>query len=283
MGASGGEVGGGAGRPLLSSWAGDAELFRRMAAAAPDSLMVTGLDGAIRYVNPAFERQTGYSQAEVLGANPRLLKSGRHGAEFYRELWSTVLSGGVWHGRLVNRRKDGQFFEEDATIWPLTDAEGRAAALVAVKRDTSEIRHLESQLVEARKLEAIGQLAAGIAHEINTATQYITDNVDVLGEVWTDVAQVLAASAAAVAAAESGAGTSEALAALGQALAGADLDYLREEVPNSLRHSRDGLGRIAEIVRAMKEFSHPGGHEKVLVDVNQALSTTATVCRNESK
>jgi len=118
-------------------------------------------------VNPAFERVTGFTLSEVAGQNPRILKSGKQDEAFYREMWTTLSRGEVWTGRMVNQRKDGSLFEEDATIAPVRDSTGRVTNYVAVKRDISAERRLEEQLLQAQKMEAIGRLAGGVAHDFN--------------------------------------------------------------------------------------------------------------------
>ncbi len=102
---------------------------------AADAVAVTGSEGNIEYVNPAFEKVTGYSLDEVRGKNPRLLKSGRHDRGFYEEMWRTIKAGRVWRGKITNRKKDGSFYEEEMTISPVTDAAGSVVNFVAVKRD----------------------------------------------------------------------------------------------------------------------------------------------------
>jgi PAS domain S-box-containing protein len=128
---------------------------------AAESIMITDPDGTIIYVNPAFERVSGYSQEEIIGQNPRFLKSGRQDAAFYRKMWDTLTRGEVWTGRFVNRRKDGTLFEEEAIISPVRDANGKVVNYVAVKRDVTQEAALEAQLRQAQKMEAIGTLAGG--------------------------------------------------------------------------------------------------------------------------
>ncbi len=134
---------------------------------AAESILVTDTNGAILYVNPAFERITGYSRAEAIGQNPRLLKSGKHDATFYGDLWRTITAGQVWQGRFVNRRKDGSLYTEDAVITPVRDQAGEIVNYVATRRDVTREVELEEQFHQAQKMEAVGRLAGGIAHDFN--------------------------------------------------------------------------------------------------------------------
>ncbi len=149
-------------------------LLARAVESTTDSIVITDLSGSIEYVNPHFEKLTGYTRAEVYGKNPRVLQSGRQPREFYAELWRTLKSGGVWNGRFINRRKDGTLYTEEATISPVHDAYGIPQKYVAVKRDVTRLEELEGQLRQAQKMEAVGQLAGGIAHDLNNVLQVVT-------------------------------------------------------------------------------------------------------------
>src|SRR4029077_18077065 len=116
--------------------------------------------GTIEYVNPAFERVTGYSRAETIGQTPRLLKSAKQRPEFYRDLWATILSGGVFRNVLVNRRKSGESYIAEKTITPVINSEGRVTHFISNDRGISERCRLEAALFQAQKMDAIGQLAA---------------------------------------------------------------------------------------------------------------------------
>ncbi|MBU0663302.1 MAG: PAS domain S-box protein, partial [Proteobacteria bacterium] len=132
-----------------------------------DSVVITDKDGMIQYVNPSFEKITGYSREEVIGRNPRILQSGRHDALFYQEMWRTLTSGKAWQGHLINRKKDATLFEEEVSITPVLNEAGEIINYVAVKRDVTEQMQLEEQLQQAQKMEAMGTLAGGIAHDFN--------------------------------------------------------------------------------------------------------------------
>jgi PAS domain S-box-containing protein len=134
---------------------------------AVETIVITDLQGTILYANPAFEKSSGYTVAEAIGQNSRLLKSGKQDAEFYRRMWEVLTRGETWSGHFINKRKDGALYEEDATISPVRDAAGTSFNYVAVKRDVTLQMQFEARLRQAQKMESIGQLAGGIAHDFN--------------------------------------------------------------------------------------------------------------------
>ena len=145
-----------------------------------ETTMITDLNGTILYVNPAFEKASGYTREEALGQNPRFLKSGKHDAEFYRKMWAVLGHGEVWSGRITNKKKDGTLYDEDASISPVRDAAGKVVNYVAVKRDVTHEAQLEAQLRQAQKMEAVGQLAGGVAHDFNNMLAVIRGNAELL-------------------------------------------------------------------------------------------------------
>jgi PAS domain S-box-containing protein len=134
---------------------------------AAEAIVITDREGTILYVNPAFERITGYSREEAVGKNPRILRSGHHDPSFYREMWATIERGDVWTGHFFNWKKDGSLYEEDATISPVRDSSGSIVSFVAVKKDVTRMVSLEKQVRMAQKMESVGTLAGGIAHDFN--------------------------------------------------------------------------------------------------------------------
>ena len=132
-----------------------------------DTIVITDIKGNITYVNPAFEKITGYSRKEAMGKNPRILQSESHDKSFYKEMWKSITSGKTWSGRLINKKKDGSLYTEEATISPVFSDKGKIINYVAVKRDISEKLLLESQLQQTQRMESIGTLAGGIAHDFN--------------------------------------------------------------------------------------------------------------------
>ncbi|MGD0844322.1 MAG: PAS domain S-box protein, partial [Geobacteraceae bacterium] len=134
---------------------------------SPVSIIITDLNGNIEFVNPKFSQITGYSPEEVIGRNPRILKSGETPPEDYQRLWAAVTSGKVWHGEFHNKRKNGKLFWESATISPVKNLQGTTTHYMAIKEDITESKRLEEQLLHAQKMEAVGTLAGGIAHDFN--------------------------------------------------------------------------------------------------------------------
>ncbi len=137
------------------------------------SIVITDVSGTMEFVNTQFTALTGYALDEALGQNPRILKSGLMDPAVYRELWSTLTGGDVWVGDLHNRRKDGGLFWERATISPLRDAQGVITHFLGLKQDITRQKQLEEQLRHSQKLEAVGLLAGGVAHDFNNALQVI--------------------------------------------------------------------------------------------------------------
>lgn len=146
-----------------------------------------------------------------------------------------------------------------------------------------ENQRLERQRAQSQKLCSIGQLAAGIAHEINTPTQYVGDNLRFLKDAFEDLAGLLRSGEELLRASRSGAVPAEMVDQLTAACERADLDYLTVEIPGAIQHALDGVDRISRIARAIKEFAHPGPTEMSAADVNALIETTVTVARNEWK
>lgn len=167
------------GRPveIVGAWmditerkAAESELHLRSAAlsAAANAIVITDRDGAIIWANPAFTELTGYDVEESLGRNPReLIKSGKHDAAFYRGMWETIVAGKVWRGEVINKRKDGSLYNERLTITPVLDARGEIHRFIAIKEDITEQKKMQDQLLRTQRLESVGRLASGIAHDLN--------------------------------------------------------------------------------------------------------------------
>lgn len=152
-----------------------------------------------------------------------------------------------------------------------------------LKAALEELRAAQADMLQGQKMEAIGALASGIAHEINTPIQYVGDNVRFVGEASADILAVLQASGQAVAEYADGDLRPETMTMLAAALDDADVEFLFEELPAAVEQALEGVERVAGIVRAMKDFAHPGSEDLAPIDLNHAIETTVTVSKNEWK
>ncbi len=145
-----------------------------------ESVIITDTEGIILYVNPAFERVTGYTREEAIGNNPNMLSSGEHLPEFFKELWDTLKAGRVWHGRLKNKKKDGSIYTEETIIGPVRDEAGNIVNYVSLQRDITRELQLEEQYRRSQRMEAVGQLTGGIAHDFNNLLTAINGFAELL-------------------------------------------------------------------------------------------------------
>jgi PAS domain S-box-containing protein len=248
---------------------------------AAESIVITSLRGEIIFVNPAFEKLTGYSADEVIDKSPKILQSGAHDEGFYRDLWQTILAGRVWVGRFTNRKKDGTTYLEEATISPVRDEQGKIINFVAVKKDITKEVALERQLNQAQKLESIGILAAGMAHEINTPIQYLLSNTEFLREVRNDLAKMQTGHDNLINAVSAAGAFGDEVAAINRLAEELDLAYLTVEADKALLETLEGIHRISTIVTAMKAFAQPESAEKQPENLHAIIENTIDVSRSQ--
>jgi len=161
---------------------------------AGESIVITDSQGIIEHVNPAFTMLTGYSAEEAIGQTPRILKSGNHDAVFYKEMWGTISSGKVWHGKVIDRKKDGSFYPSMLTISPIFDHDGDVTSysgFVGLQSDLTDVEALEQQFHQAQKMEAVGTLVGGIAHDFNNMLAGMTGNLYLAKQQTRDMPDVL--------------------------------------------------------------------------------------------
>ena len=180
------------GRPAMQvvvrdiSWRRAAEgQLRQLSCAveqSPSSVVITDTEGCVEYVNPKFTSVTGYSLEEIVGRKPNILKSGLTTPEVYSELWRTILAGKEWRGELHNRKKNGELFWESASICPITDEAGVITHYLAVKEDITERKLMTERFLRAQRMESIGSLAGGVAHDLNNILAPIMMSASMLQE-----------------------------------------------------------------------------------------------------
>ena len=234
---------------------------------SPDALILASERGVIRFVNPAAERLLDRTAAELLGSELQLLLNPE-------DLTATLAAPSAMAQTCrIRGRPDQAWTETEAVVEYVTEHDG-SRSIVFNARDVSERRRLEMELQHAQKLQSVGRLAAGIAHEINTPIQFIGDNVRFLEEAFTGFAKVLDAY-------EKKLHLLGPDAAIEAVIEEADLEYLREESPIAVRQCLEGVTQVAHIVRAMKAFGHPGDEDKKPADLNEAIQNTIIVAANE--
>ncbi|MGA9117165.1 MAG: PAS domain S-box protein [Bacteroidota bacterium] len=149
-------------------------------------IQITDSLGRMVYVNPAFERATGYSKEELIGRTPGVISSGKYSREFWQKVWAAISSGSVWTGEIENRKKGGEALYTQLLISPIIDAEGKVTGYLGAHRDITKQKELEQQLMHSQKMESIGTLAAGIAHEVGNPLASISSVVQVLARTTND-------------------------------------------------------------------------------------------------
>lgn len=262
------------------------EKFRQIVEQTQEVLCLMSSDSTqIVYISPSYEKIWGQTCASLYSkptswhdsiylddqhrVQSAFLNKARHGEEYTEEF------------RIV--RPDGSICWILDHCFPIRDANGNLKHIAWFAKDISERKQMETELRLAQKLEAVGQLAAGIAHEINTPAQYVGDNIDFLENSLSEMVGITDICAKYCQAAISGPVSPETAEQAQAALDNADLCYIIEEAPKALAQSKEGIQQISKIVQAMKAFSHPGGEHMEYTDLNSLIKNTATVTRSEWK
>lgn len=252
-------------------------------------------DGNHTFANQAALRMLGWEWADLMGKPSHALwhHTRADGRSYPREecqIYATLRDGRTRRaGDEVFWRRDGTSFPVEYVSTPIYDGEHSVGVAVSFHDITAreqaeqERQRIVIQLSQAQKLESIGQLAAGIAHEINTPIQYVGDNLRFLKDAFADMKTMTDVFTRVLKAAAQNEVTPELLHEARETAQSTDFEYLTQEVPKAVQQALEGVDRVAKIVRAMKEFSHPGSDEKTMVDLNHAIETTVTVARNEWK
>ena len=262
------------------------EKFRTITQSSKDAIILMDNDGNISDFNQSAEYMFGYSRDEVIGKNlHQLLAPPRYHETHFKAFADFRKSGkGAVGGQTIERegiRKDGKEFPLELSLSAFQlGGLWHAAGII---RDISARKQLEVQLRQAQKMESIGTLAAGIAHEINTPTQFVGNNNRFLQDSFKDIVDILTKCGELADEYQAGTLSPDKVAELKEAMGEADIDYLIDEIPQALQQSEGGIKSISTIVSAMRAFAHPGAVEKVSVDINDAIQNTIIVSKNEWK
>lgn len=262
------------------------ERFRTITNTANDGIIMINEKGLISYVNPAISKMLGYAERELIGkdlhqiiAPERYYNDHKKGFGHFQKTGEGAAVGKTLELEAV--RADKREIPIELSLSAL-NVDGAWHA-VGVIRDISERNDLEFQMRQSQKMEAIGTLAAGIAHEINTPTQFIGDNLTFLQDSCNDINRLLCKYAELKTQVDTDGSQKSIINEIDALVNEIDADYLLDEVPKAINQSLEGVGRISRIVQAMREFAHPGVEERTYIDINKAIESTVTVSRNEWK
>jgi len=258
------------------------ERYRELFENASDLVFTTDLKGGLTSLNQVAAKTIGYSREEATGMNLRQLVDRRQW-RLVDETRERLLAGdSAMSVELEVRTKDGR--RVILEVKPgLIYKDGKPVAMQGIGRDITGREAAEMELRQAQKLESVGRLASGIAHEINTPIQFVGDNTRFLQDSFAGLQTLLAKYQELRDAATAGAVSPGLLDELRGTEEQSDCAYLLEEIPKALTQTLEGVTQVATIVRAMKEFAHPERKERVAADINKALLNTLTVARNELK
>ena len=249
---------------------------------APVGMVRSEVGGAITHVNESFAKMLGYTAEELVGRAPTSVVHPEEQGQAAAALASLRTLGTSYATPRRFQHKNGSTVHTNISVSIARDAEGDPLFTVAVIEDVTERRRLEMELRHAQKLESVGILAAGVAHEINTPIQFVGDNAQFLRAGFMDLLGLCERYRALLAQLE-GAMSAQDREELAAAESAADFAYLRDHAPEAFAATMDGVERVSNIVKAMKTFARQDGIGKAPADINQALRSTLTVARNELK
>jgi two-component system NtrC family sensor kinase len=262
----------------------------------------TNDSGVITYVNDQFCELFKYSREELIGKTHKLVNSGYHPAEFFKQLWSTIRQGKVWRGEMKNQAKDGTLFWLDTTIVPFLNTKGEPHQYVAIRKDITQRKHAEeavrlsesqlrtknqelakalrdvqktqSMMVQNEKMVSLGQLVAGVAHEINNPVSFIYGNVMHADDYFQDLLKMLQLYQQEY---------PRPTPAIQQEIDNIDLNFLLTDLPNLLKSMKMGAERIRQIVLSLKNFSRLDEAEQKQVDIHEGIESTLLILQHRFK
>ncbi len=272
--------------------------------ALDQSAIVSNTDefGAITYVNDQFCELFQYSREEAIGKTHRIVNSGYHRADFFKQLWSTIRKGNVWRGEMKNRAKDGTYFWLDTTIVPFLNAQGEPHQYVAIRKNITDKKQAEeslrlseselrtknqelakalrdvhktqSMMVQNEKMVSLGQLVAGVAHEINNPVSFIYGNVMHADDYFQDLLKMLQLYQREY---------PQPTPAIQAEMDEVDLNFLLKDLPKLLNSMKMGAERIRQIVLSLKNFSRLDESEQKQVDIHEGIDSTLLILQHRLK
>ena len=258
------------------------ERYRELFENASDLVYTTDLEGRLTSLNRVAEQTLGYSREEAAQMNLRQLVNPRHWQRVEQTRQRLLAGDSAVTLELEITAKDGRRVMLEVNP-RLIYKGGKPVGMQGIGRDITGREEREMELRHAQKLESVGRLASGIAHEINTPIQFVGDNTRFVQDSFRGLQTLLSKYQELRDAAASGAVSPDVLAAVRRVEEESDCAYLLEEIPKALTQTLDGVTRVATLVRAMKDFAHPESKEKAAADLNKALLSTLAVARNELK
>ena len=271
------------------------------------AIVVTDPDGKIKYVNSKFQKLTGYTLNEIISENPRILKSGKQPMEIYSGMWESIISGKEWHGEFWNKKKNGELYWVLVSISPVRNKDGYIVNYLAIQEDITERKNMEEELkrvnsefremidkleitqmhlIQKEKMAGIGQLAAGIAHEINNPLGFTMSNLNILGKHWEKYKEIMASYKILKGICMDG--LFDNLKTQVEYIDHLEKKYkvkrMNDDIGELLKESNEGLERISKIVKGLRIFSRiDQQNELEEFDLNHAIENALLVATNEIK
>ena len=258
---------------------GQVSRYAALVSSIADAVVTISLDGVITDWNRGAEQLYGYSAEEATGRPlSAIVVAGDPGV--FEAVMTMLAERGQALLETRDLRKDGALVETSMRLSNVYDDGGRVMCIVGVGRDITNRRALEAASQQESKLESLGRLSAGLAHEINSPIQFVGDNARFLEEAYRELIRVVEVYRGLLDTSNP-IGWAERQERVKEAEASIDFDYLEQEIPSAVEQTLEGIERVSTIVRAMKTFSHPGHAEQVPADLNEALEATVTVTRHQ--
>ncbi|MBW4513424.1 MAG: PAS domain S-box protein [Scytonematopsis contorta HA4267-MV1] len=256
---------------------------------------VTNNRGIIEYVNEQFCQISQYNREELIGKTHHIINSGHHPKELFQEMWRTIAKGKVWKGEIQNRAKDGRLYWVDTTIVPVLDTQSKPQQYVAIRKDITsrkqaevalkkqaqeleetlkKLQHTQSQLIQSEKMSSLGQLVAGIAHEINNPVNFIYGNLKHAEKFTQDLLKLLNLYQT---------NYPDSVPEIEEEIEACELEFLLEDLPKIYSSMKVGATRIREIVTGLRTFSRLDEAELKTADIHEGIDSTLMILEHRLK